>query len=79
LDPWATHVLSAILVIWLIAGTPYAARRFYAGCRRLVNDMRRDDFLGLDRRSGVDRRERSRKVSYDRRCGVDRRCATAGA
>jgi hypothetical protein len=67
-EPWARQALSAILLMWSV---PLGLRLSYRNVHGLLNDLRRDNVLGLDRRRAV-----ARSVGHERRQADARRKAS---
>jgi hypothetical protein len=59
----------------LVWTSPWAVLSWYVGWRKVLNQLRRDNFAGLDRRCAVqDRRQLNASVAFERRrTGFDRR------
>ena len=66
-------VILVILVIPRAYLIPRGIHRFLAAEEDLLNELRRRNVVGLDRRTGSDRRQQSSPVTDDRRAGPDRR------
>jgi hypothetical protein len=64
IEPWALQALSAILVMW---AAPLGLRLWSRNVRGFVNDLRRDNVLGLDRRSAAPRSDGHERRQADAR------------
>jgi hypothetical protein len=78
-EPWAPIAITVILVILAIPRAyliPQGIHLFLAAEEDLLNELRRRNVVGRDRRIGSDRRQHSSPVTDDRRAGPDRRKST---
>jgi hypothetical protein len=70
-EPWA-QVAAVVLAVRTAYAVPRGIHLFLAASADLLNDLRRHDVLGRDRRTGERRRDPN-PIAVERRAGSDRR------